>query len=136
MRVLGLDYGKVRIGAAVSDPLGITAQPLLFISNDSSAFSKLGELIKKYGVRVVVLGLPRNMKGEIGPSAQAAMEFGEKLKIELGVEVVYRDERLTTKLVERSYREAMTSSRKMRGKVDSSAASVILQEYMDSLKKC
>ena len=135
MRLLGLDFGKARIGVAVSDPLGITAQPLPFIPNDDKASGKLSELIRKYSASTIVLGLPRNLKGELGPSARAAMAFGDRLKKELGVELVYRDERMTTKLVERSYRDAGSSSRDMRKTVDSSAASVILQEYMDSLKK-
>lgn len=134
MRLLGLDYGKARIGVAVSDPLGITAQPLPFVKNDGSAFLKLKEIVSKYEVSNVVLGLPRTLKGDMGIAAQAVAEFGKRLEKELGVEVVFRDERMTTKLVERSYHEALTSSKKMRLSVDSSAASVILQEFMDRQK--
>ena len=134
-RLLGIDYGEARIGIAVSDPLGITAQPLPFIPNNEDSVKKLKVLLAKYDVKEVVVGLPKRMNGELGISAEKAKEFGARLENELGVRTVFQDERLTTKLVERAYHEAGTSSREMRKNIDSSAASVILQSYMGKQKK-
>ncbi len=132
MRILGIDYGEARIGVAVSDPLGITALPLPFIANDRGALLKLKGLIQKYGIEEIVAGLPRKMSGELGASAEKVKSFCTMLEKELKVRTVFMDERLTTKLVERAYHEAGTSSKKMRKNVDSSSACVILQDHMDS----
>ena len=132
-RILGLDMGAKRIGLAVSDPLGITAQGLeVWVRRDRRA--DLDHLIKvgrDFAVQQIVVGLPRHMDGRPGVAAPEIMEFASALGEALGVEVIFWDERLTTAAAERVLIQADMSRRRRRQVVDQLAAGLILQSYLD-----
>ncbi|MFD2612628.1 Holliday junction resolvase RuvX [Paenibacillus gansuensis] len=134
MRILGLDYGDKTIGVAVSDELGWTAQGLEVIrrKNQETDMQRLKELAEEYGIEEIVVGLPKNMNGTIGPRAEMCMEFAEQLRQILHVPVRMWDERLTTVSAQRTLLEADVSRKKRKQVVDKIAASFILQNYLDS----
>lgn len=133
-RMMGLDLGKKRIGVAVSDPLGITAQPITVIgrSGIKKDLQQLATLFARYRVREVVLGYPVNMNGSIGPAALEAVRFKERLVREFGQIVHLWDERLTTASAERVLIEADMKRDLRRRKIDKIAATIILQSYLDA----
>lgn len=135
MRILGIDYGEKRIGVAVSDPLGITAQPVSVVNKSDSSekdFVELNKIIEGYGgVDQIVVGLPKTMRGEIGIQAQKVLEFVEVLKDKTGQKVVTWDERLTTAAAEKMLISAGLSRAKRKKVIDKSAAACILQSYLD-----
>ena len=137
MRVLGVDYGQKRIGLAISDPLGIFAQPLDTVEapDAASAADRIAALCKERSVETIVVGLPRNMDDTLGPSASAALAFKDLLAAKTGLLAVTWDERLSTMQAERSLRETGMSRRKRAGRVNAVAAQVILQSYIDARKK-
>ncbi|WP_018133507.1 Holliday junction resolvase RuvX [Effusibacillus pohliae] len=137
-RLLGVDLGDVRIGVAVSDPLGMTAQGIEVIrrTSDAEALQRLGELIRQYEVETIVLGFPKNMNGTIGPRGEATREFAERLEETFQIPVVLWDERLSTMAAERMLIEADVRRNKRRQVVDKMAAAIILQSYLDSLSTC
>ena len=134
MRILGLDWGEARIGVAVSDPLNITAQPLLSIVNDSDLVANLKEIISKYGAEEIVIGLPRQLSGRSGASASRVRAFSEMISKEFPVKVSLWDERLTTKIALQAMAGSKISNKRKKAVVDASAAAVLLQGYMDSIK--
>ena len=97
-RILGLDLGQKTIGVAISDPLGFTAQGLTTIrrNNKGKDIEDLKKICDDYSVETIVIGLPKNMNGTIGPSGEIAMEFGKVVEEELKIKVEFWDERLTT----------------------------------------
>lgn len=133
-RILGLDMGQKRIGLAVSDPLGITAQGLeVWIRRNRQAdLDHLLEVARKYQVQQIVVGLPRHMDGRPGEAAAGIMEFARALGEALGAEIIPWDERLTTAAAERLLIQADVSRRRRRQVVDQMAAVLILQSYLDS----
>lgn len=135
MRILGLDVGDKTIGVAISDPLGITAQGLEVIrrsdSNDKD-FNRLKELVESREVAKVVVGLPRNMNGSMGPRAEKVLLFVQSLKKYLDLPVETWDERLSTVEAERLLITADMSRGKRRKIIDKMAATIILQGYLDS----
>lgn len=139
IRILGIDYGESRIGVAVSDGLGITAQPLSVIKKGKTFeedIRNLSEIIKSYdGVDEIVVGLPKTMKGEIGKQAQKVLKFVEALKKGLNLEIRLWDERLTTVEAEKTLISAGLSREKRKKVIDKSAAAYILQNYLDSKRK-
>lgn len=137
MRVIGLDLGDKTIGVAVSDGLGITAQGLTTVlrRSNSKDMEALKAYIDEYEAGEIVVGLPKNMDGTLGPQADKALAFAEKLKAEFGLPVVLYDERLTTSLVQRALIEADVSRAKRKKVVDMLAAQVILQGYLDRKKR-
>lgn len=134
MRVMGLDYGDRRIGVAVSDAFGWTAQGLTVVETrrDGGELDKLVEIAKENEVSEVVVGLPKNMNGSIGPRGEVCMAFAEQLKERLQLPVHLWDERLTTVAAERTLKEAEISLKKRKQVVDKMAATLILQNYLDS----
>lgn len=133
-RIVGIDYGRVRVGIALSDERKILAQPLMRLELDKAFFSKLkSELAKKGPVEKAVVGLPLQMNGKEGEMAAEVRRFGQALEKELGIPVLFWDERLTTAQVERSLKEAEMSRKKRAEKNDALSAVVILQSYLDSL---
>jgi putative holliday junction resolvase len=134
MRYMGLDYGDRQIGVAVSDELGWTAQGLTVLRNsgDERVLNDIAALVKEWNVGEVVVGLPKNMNGTVGPRGQLAIEFAEELRKLLAIPVQLWDERLTTKSAERALIEADVSRKKRKGVVDRIAAALILQNYMDA----
>lgn len=136
MRLMGLDVGSKTVGVAVSDLLGWTAQGVEVIPinemKDEFGLERLTELVQEYQVDGFVLGLPKNMDSSIGPRAEAAQMYGEKLTDRFGLPVYFQDERLTTMQVNRMMIEEGNVSRAKRKQVvDKLAAVIILQTYMD-----
>jgi len=132
-RYLGIDFGTRRIGVAVSDELGITAQPLpsLEPSSEQEAIRDIRGFIEQYGVLEVVVGLPKNMNGSIGPAAEAALAFARHLEEGGTTKVTMWDERLTSRAAERVLIEADMSRAKRKRRVDQVAAVLILQGFLD-----
>jgi len=137
MRIMGIDFGDSRIGVAVSDPMGWTAQGLETIERKGPVeqdAERIRQLAEQYGVGKIVIGLPKNMNGTIGPSAEKAIEFGELLARTTGLEVVQWDERLTTVAANRLMHEVGMKTSKKKKSVDRIAAVFILQGYLDSMR--
>jgi putative Holliday junction resolvase len=135
MRILGLDLGDKRIGVALSDPLGWTAQGLEVFENKGAgeaAIKKIKEVVLKHEVDKVIVGLPRNMDGSPGPRAEKARVFAGRLAKALNLPVEMWDERLTTVAAEKLLIEADMSRSRRRQVVDKMAAAIILQNYLDA----
>ena len=132
-RYLGLDFGEKRIGVAISDPLGLTAQPLPFVLNDEHSFSKLAALIKDYDVKVLVLGLPKDREGNDSTKATEVRDFAAQLNLKTGCSIEFWDERFSTVAVNRHLIAAGVRRENRKKIVDSQAAMFILQGFMDRL---
>lgn len=134
MRILGLDVGEKRIGMAISDPFGITAQPAGFIERGSLAqtLGVVREVIGRYNVGTIIIGLPLSMSGAEGTSARGAREFSDQVTRSLNVPIVMWDERLTTAEAEKLMKSAGLSRKKRMRHIDEVAAQLILQSYLDS----
>ena len=134
MRVLGLDVGDRRIGVAMSDPIGLTAQPLMTLERSGAAADTeaLRALVEQHGVERVIVGLPLTLRGEQGPQANKVVAFADRLRQRLPVPVQLLDERFTTIQGTRSLLESGVSSRKRRAVIDQVAAQLILQQFLDA----
>jgi putative Holliday junction resolvase len=134
MRIIGLDIGSKRIGVAVSDLLGITAQAVETIAcrSPESDTQRIAELVEAYGAGSIVVGMPFNMDGSEGPQVEKVREFMAQVKEQIRVPVIEWDERLTTVAAERMLLEADMSRAKRRKVIDKVAAVLILQGYLDS----
>jgi putative holliday junction resolvase len=130
--ILALDFGRARIGVAISDELQLLAHPLETIPANERATSRVVELVRERNVEHVVAGIPKRMDGQIGTAATEALEFVEKLRAVLPCPVVTWDERLTTVAAHRALRDAGKKTRHTRGYIDQVAAQMILQSYLDS----
>jgi putative Holliday junction resolvase len=133
-RLGGLDVGNKRIGVAVSDGLGLTAQPVVVIERSSvkQDVAKIAATLAPYGVRRVVAGLPVEMSGREGEQARRVRAFCEALATATGLDVVYQDERMTTVQSERILVESGVRRGKRREVIDKLAATLILQAYLDA----
>ncbi|HDR7733159.1 TPA: Holliday junction resolvase RuvX [Bacillus thuringiensis] len=136
MRILGLDVGTKTVGVAISDEMGWTAQGLETIKINEErghfGFDRISELVKLYNVDKIVVGLPKNMNGTIGPRGEACQQFAENLRELLQLDVVMWDERLSTMAAERLLISADVSRKKRKQVIDKMAAVVILQGFLDS----
>ncbi|MFK5921721.1 MAG: Holliday junction resolvase RuvX [Verrucomicrobiota bacterium] len=134
-RALGIDYGTVRIGVAVSDDLGMLAHPHETVAgeNEDAAVARLAEIVSERKTEVVVLGLPLNMDGSEGPAVKKVRKFLGKLRKLLPekVTIVEEDERLTTVAASEKLSEAGKSDKDQRDSIDQAAAVEILQGYLD-----
>jgi putative Holliday junction resolvase len=132
-RFLGIDYGTVRIGLALSDPTGTLASPLAFLENKSpqQVTTALSELIQTHQIAGLVIGLPRNMDGTYGPSAQKVRDFIGQLQKSISLPITPIDERLTTAQASKQLSGIGMNQKQLRKKVDSSSACLILQQYLD-----
>ena len=130
--ILALDFGRARIGVAISDELQLLAHPLETIPANERATSRVVELVRERNVEQVVAGIPKRMNGQIGTAATEALKFVEKLRAVLPCPVVTWDERLTTVAAHRALRDAGKKTRHTRGYIDQVAAQMILQSYLDS----
>lgn len=132
-RALGIDFGTRRIGLALSDPTGTLASPLPFLENTqpSEVTAKLKELILSHGVKTLVIGIPRNMDGTYGPSAEKVRQFIAQIRPHLSAKIVTQDERLTTVQASRDLSQMGLNQKDLRKKVDSSSAALILQQFLD-----
>ena len=132
-RILGIDYGDARIGVAISDPTRTIARPLEVIEPGKvDPVERIAEIAKEYDVKLVILGLPKLMSGEEGEMAAKVREFMQKLKDRTDLEILLVDERFTSKIAERELRKRKVKPSREKKKVDLYAASLLLQEYLDS----
>jgi putative Holliday junction resolvase len=133
-RVMALDYGDRRIGVALSDPLGVSAQPLLTLERRSRAvdFERLTGLVREHAVTRVVVGLPLGMDGSRGERVRLTELFMERVRKATGLPVEPWDERLTTVQAERALIEADLSRRRRRRVIDQAAAVILLQSWLDA----
>lgn len=136
MRLLGVDYGDKRIGLALSDALGIVAGPIGTYESQSMRkdIDYIAALAKEKQADAIVLGLPVNMDGSHGERAEKTKAFGRNLQKVSGLEVIYKDERLSTVSAEKSLIESNVRREKRKGVIDTVAAQIILQSYLDSRK--
>ncbi len=135
MRILALDHGSVRVGVAVSDELKTFAQPLEFIPAEpfTAFLARLQEILRDKEVELILVGLPRNMDGSLGPAAHKVQEFVAALQQSLTVPIQTLDERLTSVQANRVLLQAGLRREQRRKKVDQTAAAILLQAYLDRL---
>jgi putative holliday junction resolvase len=135
-RIMAMDFGTVRIGIAVSDPLGMTAQPLAFVSHHTGPdqYQALVGLIKDWEIDEIIVGLPLNMNGTEGALAVKAREFAEQLQEIMQLPVKMWDERLTTREADKLMIAHGVRRDRRKQKRDSLAATLLLQNYLDSIK--
>jgi putative Holliday junction resolvase len=133
-RILAIDYGGRRMGLAVTDPLGITAQGIETLQrrNKRSDFAYLQRVVREYKVREIVVGLPLKMSGEQGAQSEKVIAFAEELRERSHLPVHLWDERLTSAEANRVLREAELSIQKRAQAVDRMAAVLILQSFMEA----
>ena len=132
-RYMGIDYGSARVGISITDPLKIIASDFEVIKNVDieSTINRIDEIYKLKKVEKIVVGLPLNMDGTKGFQAQEVEAFVEEMSKVIDLQVVYMDERLSTKRAEEVMREMKMSHEDIKDKSDAKAASVILQDYID-----
>jgi putative Holliday junction resolvase len=133
-RILAIDFGERRIGLAISDPLGITAQglPTIDTMKIKNVFSHIQGIVEGKEVKKIVVGMPRNMDGSIGFKGEAVSKFIKELIRRTDVEVIAWDERLTTVQSQKSMQQ-MGAKQREKEKVDQISAILILQSYLDNL---
>jgi len=134
MRILAIDHGTKRMGIAVSDELGMIAQPLEFIPAEPFAqfLNRLREILREKQVELILVGMPRNMDGSYGPAALKVQAFVAVLKDAITIPIKTLDERLTSVQAHRLLTQAEVRGRQRKEKVDRAAAAILLQSYLDS----
>src|SRR5256885_16613239 len=134
MRILAIDHGTKRMGIALSDELGMVAQPLEFIPAEPFAkfLDRLKEILREKQVELILIGMPRNMDGSYGPAALKVQEFVAVLKEAIAVPIKTWDERLTSAQANRMLIQAEVRRDKRKQRVDAAAAAILLQSYLDS----
>ena len=133
---MGLDVGDKRIGVAMSDPMGWTAQGITTIyrqENKKNDINEIKKIIDEYKVDKIVIGLPKNMNNTLGPQGEKVIEYSKKIE-SFNIPIIFIDERLSTVAAERTLIMADVSRSKRKTVVDKLAAQVILQTYLDSAK--
>ena len=135
MRILALDHGTRRIGVAVSDELKMIAQPIEFIPAEpfTAFLDRLKVLIREKEVELILIGMPRNMDGSYGEAARRVREFITVLQEAVPIPLKVWDERLTSRQAERLLIEGNVGRKDRKGKIDKTAAALLLQSYLDSL---
>ena len=138
LRAMGIDLGEARIGIALSDGLGMFAHPRETVrvdrakpGSEKKAFARIKEIAREESVKIIALGLPRNMDGTEGPAAAKARAFAERLRSETRCEVRLLDERLTTVAAQKVLHAAGRNVKQGRAVIDQVAAQMILQTYLD-----
>ncbi len=131
MRTLALDVGTKRIGIAISDALGIIASPIPAINRmpEKIAIDTIKKVCKNYNAKTIVVGLPKNMNGTIGQQAQDCIDFAKNFENDF--EIIFEDERLTSRQAERNLKTVGKKYTKNKGLVDTESACIILQQYLD-----
>ena len=137
MRILGIDYGDARVGIAITDPLGITAQGLETINRNGSdkiVLKRLEELIEQYNVTTIVIGMPINMNGTKTERAEVTEKFIHKMKCKFGkIPIETIDERLTTVEAHKTMNYLNVNKHKRRSIVDTISAVYILETYLKKI---
>lgn len=139
LRIMGLDYGSVTVGVAISDTMLLTAQPVEVIKRKSEnklrqTLARIQVLTEENDIGRIVLGYPKNMNNSEGERAERTKEFMDKLIARTGLEVVLWDERLSTVAAMDVLKEGGVRANQRKTYVDKLAASVILQNYLDSIR--
>jgi putative holliday junction resolvase len=133
-RWLGIDHGKSRIGLAISDELASFAHPYRTLQAGGNATVEIQAIVVQEQVEGIVIGLPKNMDGTLGPSAESAKAFGQELgRLLPAVKIIFWDERLTTREAQRALHEAGKNTKQSKKMIDQVAAQILLQSYLDSL---
>lgn len=138
MRVIGLDYGSKTVGVALSDELMLTAQPLTTIHRDRptklrQTLAQIEQIIEQYDVDRIVVGWPKKLDNEEGERCEKTKEFGDMLENRTRLEIIYQDERLTTAQADGVLEQGGIRKDKRKQYIDKMAASLILQNYLDTL---
>lgn len=136
MRILGIDYGDARVGIAVSDIMGWTAQGVGTVKNrgEKNLLADIDAIIKEYSPEKIIIGLPKNMDGTLGFRADETYAFAENLKSIYGGEIIFWDERLTTVGASRFLNETNTRGKSRKSIIDTVSACLILEGYLNSIK--
>jgi putative Holliday junction resolvase len=135
MRWLGIDYGDKRMGIAISDELQSFAHPYRTLQSDSQLLPEIRKVVERERVGGIIVGLPKNMDGSLGPSAAKAQSFASRLKTELvSVKILLWDERLTTVEAQKALHLAGKNAKQSKKMIDQVAAQILLQSYLDSLQ--
>ena len=138
MRYIGLDLGSRTLGVSLSDPSGLIASSYIVIRHNEEydrLVTEVKKIVEEYKASEIVLGLPKNMNGTIGPKGELSYKFKEMLENSIGIPVNLEDERLTTVEATNLLIKNDTSRKKRKKVVDSMAATIILQSYLDKYKK-
>jgi len=135
-RNLGLDIGDRKIGVSMSDLSLTLATPLKTIirDQDNLAVIEILDVVKKYTIEKIIIGLPYSLSGTVGKQAEKVLAFKDKLAAEVDVEIIMQDERLSSVSANRKLREAGKNGSKLKNEMDAAAATVILQAYLDTQK--
>ena len=131
MRILALDYGRKRVGVALTDPLGMIAQPQPYLTHDKNLISNIQAVIKEKGVEKIVLGLPLTMNGTDSEMTREVRTFAQKIQPLFEQPIVLYDERCTSSSANQVLLEGNVSRQKRKEKVDSIAAAILLQAYLE-----
>ena len=136
-RILGIDFGTVRIGIALSDPTRVIAKGVVTIQNDGHVFDKLQSIIAEQDVRTIVVGYPLDLKGQPGAKTVEVDNFIQQLRSRCSLPVIRYDERFTSVIAEKAMLTMGTTKKQRRnkGKIDQIASAVMLQGYLDSVQK-
>lgn len=134
MRAAAIDLGKVRVGLAVADELGLLAHPRPYLDggNRGALLGALCQLAAEEGLKLFLVGLPRSLSGAEGPPARRARAFARDLERRSGVPVQLVDERLSTREARARLHSTGLTEREQRGRIDSASAAVVLQAWLDS----
>ena len=135
-RILGIDYGSVRIGLSLSDPLKIIAQGFKTILNNNQTVDEVVKIIAEQDVSKIVVGMPFTLNGAMGSKADEVERFITLLQEKISVDVVRYDERFTSVMAQKSIMSmgAKKKQRQNKAKIDEVASAILLQNYLDSLK--
>jgi len=134
-RLLGIDYGDSRIGLAISDELGSFAHPYRTLQAGPRVIEEIRVIVEQEKISGIIIGLPKNMDGTLGPSAAKAKLFGEQLsKVLPAMKISFWDERLTTREAQRALHSAGKNAKQSKKMIDQVAAQILLQNYLDSLQ--
>lgn len=135
IRVLGIDYGKARIGLAISDDLGMMAHPLETVpaAKEEEAIARIAEVVAQRSIREIVIGLPLHLNGDEGPAVKGVRRFTKELRAVLPEDLKFHevDERLTTKSAMEKLHQAGRNEKNSRQIIDQAAAVEILQDWLD-----
>ena len=135
MKIIGVDFGESRTGVAASDEMGLMAHGVrtVFSKNYIKTAGEIVEIATAYGAELIVVGMPKNMNNTIGPRGERTLEFVEQLKSITSIPIDMWDERLTTVSATRALNETNTRGKKRKQVLDTVAAEILLQGYLDKI---